>query len=300
MKSLDELRAAFQRKENDGGSTGAGNYYPFWNLDYGQSAIIRFLPDKNEDNPLGFMVEKHMHNLEINGETKKIPCLKMYDEDCPICKVSSDYYKEDDKENGKKYWRKKQYIAQALIISDPIEHRDTEESHEGEVRYISMGYQLYNVIKEAFESGDLDEIPFAFEGGCNFTIKKSKQGEYATYAVGSRFARKSTDLTEDEIEFVEEEMIDLSTLLPEKPNVEKVEGQLRAALTGAEYKESTSNPWDENEDEDEDEVKPKKTSSKKKKPVAEDDEDDVVEDDEFGESGEADDILTRIRSRRGN
>ena len=161
-----------------------------------------------------------------------------------------------------------------------------------------MGYQLYNVIKEAFESGDLDEIPFAFEGGCNFTIKKSKQGEYATYAVGSRFARKSTDLTEDEIEFVEEEMIDLSTLLPEKPNVEKVEGQLRAALTGAAYKESTSNPWDE--DEDEDEVNPKKTSSKKKKPVVEDDENDVVEDDEFGESGEADDILTRIRSRRSN
>jgi hypothetical protein len=225
----------------------------------------------------------------------------MYDEDCPICKVSSDYYKEDDKENGKKYWRKKQYIAQALIVSDPIEHKDSEESHEGEVRYISMGYQLYNVIKEAFESGDLDEIPFAYENGCNFTIKKSKQGEYATYAVGSRFARKSTDLTEDEIEFVEEEMIDLSTLLPEKPNVEKVEGQLRAALTGAEYKESTSNPWDD-KDEDEDEIKPKKTSSKKKKPVVEDDEDDedALEDDEFGESGEADDILTRIRSRRGN
>ena len=61
-----------------------------------------------------------MHNLEINGDRKSVPCLSMYGEDCPICAVSSAYYKAEDKENGKKYWKKKQHIAQALIVEDPL------------------------------------------------------------------------------------------------------------------------------------------------------------------------------------
>ena len=68
----------------------------------GEQAIIRFLPDKNQDNPLGFLVEKLSHALTINGERKTVPCLRMYGEDCPICAVSSAYYKDEDKENGKK------------------------------------------------------------------------------------------------------------------------------------------------------------------------------------------------------
>lgn len=298
MKSLEELRAAFKRnEEGSGGSGNFNNYYPFWNLDYGQSATIRFVPDKNDDNPLGFLVEKHMHHLEINGEVKKVPCMKMYGDDCPICKVSSDYYKEGDEDSGKKYWRKKTYIAQALVIEDPIDPKDGEETHDGQLRYISMGYQLYNVVKEAFESGDLEEIPFAYEGGYNFVIKKTEQGKWATYAVGSRFVRKSTDLTEDEIEFVEEEMIDLSTLLPEKPDIERIEGMLSAALTGDEYREGKS---DEDEEEVEEKPKKKKGAAAKIAKMMEEDEPEASSSDDPEEEyeEEADDILARIRGRK--
>lgn len=294
MKSLDELRAAFKRNE-DGGSKsfGPNNYYPFWNLDFGQSAVIRFLPDKNDDNPLGFMVEKHMHNLEINGETKKVPCFRMYDEECPICKVSKEYYDDDDEDNGKKYWRKKQYLTQALIIEDPIPPKEGEESHEGQVRYISMGYQLYNVVKEAFESGDLDEIPFAYEGGYNFTIKKTKQGKWGAYNVGSNFARKSSDLTQDEIDFVESEMVELDTLLPEMMDLEKVEGMLQAALTGDEYRDGENA---EDPDPIVEEIKTKK-KAKKEEPKEEPKEEKASSDDGEYED-EADDILAQIRNRR--
>jgi hypothetical protein len=302
MKSLEELRAAFKRNENDGSSSsGFNNYYPFWNLDFGQSATIRFLPDKDDDNPLGFLVEKHTHNLEINGEKKKIPCLKMYNEDCPICKVSSDYYKSGDEDNGKKYWKKRTYIAQALIIDDPIDPRDGEESQEGEVRYISMGYQLYNVVKEAFESGDLDEIPFAYKGGYNFVIKKTEQGKWATYAVGSRFVRRATDLTEDEIEFVESEMIELNSLLPDQPDAEKVEGQLQAALTGQEYKENKEEVDTPRKELDEEDTKVTSVRNKKVEKILEKEIEDEKEessdgDDEYDD--EADEILSRIRSRK--
>lgn len=294
--TLDQLRNAFKSSDNEQRENLPNNYYPFWKMKDGESATVRFLPDKNPDNPFGFLVEKLMHTLKINGENKSVPCLKMYDEDCPVCKVSSEFYKKEDRENGKKYWRKKQYITQALIISDPLPADETTgENHEGKVRYITLGYQLYNVIKEAFESGDLDEVPYAYVGGCDFVIKKTKQGEYSTYAVGSKFARKTSDLTEEQLAVVEENLGDLSELLPSNPGLDKVQGMLEAALTGDSY----------GSDDAEGQVvsKPKASGSKFKLPTSNDD----VDDNETSSSStssvdsgddEADDILKQIRARR--
>lgn len=281
MKSLEELKNAFKQSDNDGGNL-PNNYYPFWKMKDGESATVRFLPDANSENPFGFMVEKLMHTLPINGENKSVPCLKMYEEDCPICKVSSEYYKKEDKANGKKYWRKKQYITQALIVEDPLDaDEQTGETHAGKVRFLTLGYQIYNVIKEAFESGELDEVPFAFEGGCDFIIKKSKQGEYSTYAVGSRFARKSSDLTEEQLALVQENLSDLSELLPKTPGLDKVQGMLEASLTGSSYESSDDNN-----------TSATKTSSTSAPAVTESKSEETSSDDE------ADDILQQIRARR--
>ena len=239
--TLDQLKSAFKQPEE--GSNLPSNYYPFWQMKDGESCTVRFLPDANPDNPFGFMVEKLMHNLEIAGERKSVPCRKMYEEDCPICAISSAFYKQDDKANGKKYWRKKQYITQALIVEDPLDaNPETGETHVGKVRLLTLGFQIYNVIKEAFESGDLEEIPFAYEGGYDFVIKKSKQGEYSTYAMGSRFKPKQTNLSEEEIALAEEQMVDLSTLLPRDLGLEKVQGMLEAAMTGGAYDGDSSKP----------------------------------------------------------
>jgi len=235
-KTLDELKSQFQKTDNY--ESRPSNYYRFWDMKYGETATIRFLPDKNDDNPLGFMVEKLMHTLEINGERRTIPCLKMYDESCPICRVSSEFYKEEGKDsvNGKKYWRKKQHIVQALIIEDPLPvNSETGENSEGKVRYLNLSFQLYSVIKEALTGGDLDAIPYDYEDGFEFVIKKTQQGENAKYDVGSNFARRSTSLTEEEIGFVNEEIIDLSTLIPGQPDEDKMDAMLNAALTGEYY-----------------------------------------------------------------
>lgn len=238
--SLEQLRANFKTPENNNsGNNLPNNYYPFWNMEEGETCQIRFLPDADSDNPLGFLVEKVMHNLIINGEKKSVPCLSMYGEDCPICKVSQDYYKADDEANGKKYWKKKQHIAQALIVEDPLPvDKETGENHEGQVRLISLGFQLFNVIKEAFESGELDEIPFAYEGGTDFIIKKTMKGKYAAYDLGSKFVRKSTDLSEDVIANLD--LTDLKTVLPKHPGREKVEAMLEAALSGGTYEDESS------------------------------------------------------------
>lgn len=310
------LQAKFRKLNEEGERTNRpNNYYPFWNIKEGEEAIVRFLPDVNEENPMGFIVEKRMHTLEINGENKSVPCLTMYGEECPICKVSGAFYKEGDKASGKKYWRKKQHIAQALIIKDPLppEEGQTESQYEGTVRLLTLGYQIFEVVKSSFESGELDEVPFAFIDGTNFHIKKTKQGEYSTYAIGSKFARKSSDLEPEEVAFCKEHMVDLSTLLPLHPGIEKVESMLQAALTGAAYDEEANEEEQapvvaktktqnlakmlsgSNEEEDlpwEDE-KPAAKATKVTKPAAKKAEPEPEQDD----TDEAEQILARIRNR---
>lgn len=231
--SLDQLRAAFKKPESTTSNL-PNNYYRFWDMKVGQQADLRFLPDANVENSMGFLVEKKSHILNVNGNKKTVPCLSMYGEECPVCKVSQEYYKHDDKVNGKKYWRKVQYLAQALVIDNPVPVKDGDTDPQGQVRLVSLGYSLYKIIKDAFESGELDEVPFDYDNGTNFLIKKDQQGEYASYTL-SKFARKETSLDDDTIAMCQEAMVDLSTVLPKNPGYEKVEAMLEADLTGGSY-----------------------------------------------------------------
>lgn len=269
------LKAAYATPEQNTTQTSGftNNYYPFWNMKAGEKAIIRFLPDKNEDNPRGFLVEKVFHNLEINGQRRSIPCLSMYGEDCPICKISQAYYKVKDDINGKKYYKNRQNIAQILVVEDPLPADESSgEKHTGKLRYVTLSYQIYNIIKEALSSDEIDNWPDDYENGYDFIIKKTEQGGYASYAVGTKFANKPRALTETELSVVYESLIDLSTLLPKNLGEEKVQAMLDAEMNGNEYHDenkfvpSTPTPVkskvtptvaanDEEEDEDE-EVNP--------------------------------------------
>lgn len=227
------------------GAAGKNNYYPFFKMPDDSTARVRFLPDANEDNPLGFMIEKITHQLKVNGENKTVACLASYGEECPVCKVSKEYYDAGDKVNGKLYWKKKNYLAQAMIMEDPI----IEKGHEnavGKVKIFSIGYSIFKIIKDSFESGELDVAPFAYEGGTDFLIKKTKQGDFASYTL-SKFARKSSDLTEDEVEVAQAGIVDLSTLLSKKPELSAVEGILMAALTGKAYDADGGDDEDDND-----------------------------------------------------
>lgn len=237
--SLDALRSAFKKDTTTNTGNGLGNYFPFHKMQTGESSTVRFLPDLNAENPMGFLVEKRTHTLTINGQKRNVPCRTMYGEDCPICKVSSAYYKANDTVNGKKYWRKLQYIGQALIVDSPIPAQAGEEVATGTVKLMTINPQLYKVIKEAFESGDLENIPFDYEMGTNFIIKKDQQGEYASYIL-SKFAKRETALDDDTIEFVQGQLKDLSTVLPKCPELAEVEAMLEADMTGSEYKAGTT------------------------------------------------------------
>lgn len=306
--SLDQLRSAFKKDTTTNTGNGLGNYYPFHKMQTGESSTVRFLPDLNTENPMGFLVEKRTHTLTINGQKRNVPCRTMYGEDCPICKVSSAYYKANDTVNGKKYWRKLQYIAQALIVDSPIPARDGEEAAEGTVKLLTINPQLYKVVKEAFESGDLENIPFDYEMGTNFIIKKDQQGEYASYIL-SKFAKRETALDDDTIEFVKGQLKDLATILPKCPDLAEVEAMLEADMTGAEYKAGNqSRPAQGNDNDDDADMQAAMERMRNRRAAAVADEDDepapaprkpapapVAADDNDDDD---DDIIAQLKARR--
>ena len=63
-RTLADLQGAFATPSSN---FKPSNYYPFFLMKDGQQAVVRFLPDKNLENPMGFLVEKVVHNLVING-----------------------------------------------------------------------------------------------------------------------------------------------------------------------------------------------------------------------------------------
>jgi hypothetical protein len=230
---ISALRAAFKKKESEGGEGNTGfwdKFYPFYKMDFEQTVDFRFLPDLDEENPLGFIVENKYHELLINGKKKRIACAKMYGESCACCEHSQKYYDEGDEKMGKSFWRKVDYIVQGLIISTPFDY--PVKADENPVRMLSIGPKLYKVIEAKIVKGDLDEMPYDMVNGYNFRINKTKQGEYADYTT-SDFARKSTAIPEQFLTHLE--MYDLKNFRYGHIEREQMEAMIEAFLTGRSY-----------------------------------------------------------------
>ena len=243
-QSLDELVSIFTKSNNNpenSSSPNRGRFYPFWKMNFEEEAIVRFLPDKNEQNPLKFMVEKVVHRIPLNGKTETIPCMTMYGMDCPICEKSQEFYRIEGKQskNGSTYWKKKSHIIQAFIIKDPLPvDPETGTNSAGSVKLLDFGYQLYTALSVGIQSGDLQTIPYDFHAGHNFIIKKMNLNGQGKYDVASRFDRNVTALTEEQIAYCQQHMIDLREALPEQPDINVVIQKLECSVTGRPYTEN--------------------------------------------------------------
>lgn len=245
---IEQLRAAFKSKADDGNnSENVGfwqRFYPFYKMDFEQMATFRFLPDLDENNPLGFIVENKYHELIINGKKKKLACLKMYGESCPCCETSAKYYNEGDTKLGKVFWRKIDYIAQGVIVNSPFDYEIKEE--ENPVRLISISKQLYEKIESEIVNGDLDVMPYDMAAGYDFRIIKNKKivpqegggnKEYGNYS-DSSFARKSSPIKDSILNRIE--LLDLKSFRFVKIEKEAMEAMIEATLTGKSYDEGNN------------------------------------------------------------
>ena len=156
MATLQEIRAKLQAANNQQGSgqTGGDNgVYPHWNIQEGQTATLRFIPDGDPDNTF-FWIERAMIKLPfagVKGETNskpvtvQVPCMEMWGETCPILTEVRPWFKDKSlEEMGRKYWKKKSYLFQGFVVESKLQEDKTPENP---IRRFIIGSQIFNIIK---------------------------------------------------------------------------------------------------------------------------------------------------------
>ena len=228
------LKAALGKRNSSNENSGFWDkFYPFYKMDYDEVSIFRFLPDLDEENPLGFVVENKYHELQINGKKKRIGCSQMYGESCACCEASQKYYNDlGDEKMGKAFWRKVDYVAQGDIVHSAFEY--PIKADENPVRLISLGPKLFKKVETAILSGDFDVPPYDISEGYDFRIMKTRQGEYAAYD-NSEFARKSTAVSEERLARIQ--LFNLKDFRYMKIEREQMETMIEAFLTGRSYED---------------------------------------------------------------
>ena len=249
MASLSEIRARLQAAEgNKGGqgSQGGGDksIYPHWNMEEGQSATLRFLPDSNTKNTF-FWQERAMIRLPFNGikgemDSKQVmvqvPCVEMWGDACPILAEVRTWFKDKSLEDmGRKYWKKRSYIFQGFVRENPI---GDDKTPDNPIRRFIIGPQLFTLIKGALMDPELEELPTDALRGLDFRITKTQKGGYADYNT-SKWARKESALTETEQAAIEAHgLFDLSTFLPKRPTdveLKVIKEMFEASVDGQPY-----------------------------------------------------------------
>jgi hypothetical protein len=227
MATLAEIRAklkAAESKGSDNNRTGGDNsIYPFWNLKEGEEALLRFLPDGNQDNTF-FWAERAMIKLPfagIKGEaeskqiTVQVPCMEMYGETCPILTEVRPWFKDPALEDmGRKYWKKRSYIFQGFVVEDGLKETDTPENP---IRRFIIGPQIFTSIRAALVDPELEDLPTDFVHGLDYRMKKTSKGGYADYSTSS-WARRERPLSDAETAAKDTHgLFNLSDFLPKKP-----------------------------------------------------------------------------------
>jgi len=234
MATLAEIRQKLQAQE-DKKSNNGGNFdntiFPHWNIEEGSSVRVRFLPDADPNNTF-FWIERLMINLPfagIKGDPNskpvvvKVPCMEMWEPvgSCPILSEIRPWFKDPTLEDvARKYWKKRSYLMQGFVRESSLIEDDAPENP---IRRFVFTPQIFDIIKAALMDPELEELPTDYENGLDFIINKTSGGQYASYAT-SKYARKESALTEEELLAIEEHgLFDLKSFLPEKPDAKKLE-----------------------------------------------------------------------------
>ena len=246
--SLAEIRAKLQASENRKGGEGAfggdNAIYPHWNIAEGTTARVRFLPDANDKNSF-FWIERLIIKLPFAGikgqpDSKptfvQVPCVEMWGEACPILAEVRTWYKDESlKETANKYWKKRSYLFQGFVRDNPL---SDDKTPENPIRRFIISPQIFNLIKNALMDPELENLPTDYEGGLDFSIKKTSKGGYADYST-STWARKESALTADEAAAIEKfGLYNLADFLPKKPSeaeLKIIKEMFEASVDGEPY-----------------------------------------------------------------
>ncbi len=229
MASLAEIRARLAAQDTRAQrSTSSGSsdttLFPHWNIPENTQATIRFLPDADSTNEF-FWRERQLIKLPFNGvlgrpDVKRVelqvPCVEMWGGSCPVHAELRAWYKDESlKEMASRYWKKRSYLFQGFVRSNPLQDDKTPENP---IRRFIISSQIYTVIKSSLLDPEMEELPIDYMRGLDFFIKKTtKAGGYADYST-SNWSRKESALTQAEQDAIEQYgLFNLNDFMPKKP-----------------------------------------------------------------------------------
>jgi hypothetical protein len=247
MASLAEIRAKLQAssQQNTGGTGGGDNaIYPHWNIQEGQTATVRFLPDGDTNNDF-FWIERAMIKLPfagIKGETNskpvtvQVPCMEMWGESCPILTEVRPWFKDKSLEDmGRKYWKKRSYLFQGFVVDSKLSEDKTPENP---IRRFIIGSQIFNIVKNGLLDPEIQESPTDHVRGLDFKIVKTSKGGYADYST-SNYSRRERALGDAEQAAIQQYgLFNLKDFLPKKPGeveLKIIKEMFEASVDGEAY-----------------------------------------------------------------
>lgn len=201
-------------------------------------AIIRFLPDRN---PQGMPFKtnyKHAFTLENKLFIDKCPTT--IGEQCPVCDWNKDQPSDWVKDESKSY-RKKSFISNILVISDP-----GNKENEGKVFLFEFGQQIFTKLKEKLSPSYPGEEPLIYfhpEEGANFKVKVKKDGVFATWNP-SEFDGPSDITSKFDFTKIEEDLYDLEKVISENSykTYDEMQNKLNKYLKMIGYEDVANNP----------------------------------------------------------
>jgi len=234
---LERLRAALreQAEKKNGNnkptfSGGDNASYPFWDIPENSSVTLRFVPDADDDNPW-FWVERQTIRLPFAGieggdyptdkqVTVTVPCVDMFGDTCPIIAATRPWWKDDaKKDEARKYYKKRSYIASGFVVASPFEEQNPPENP---IRRFVLGSSLLEKIKAGLADPDMENHPTDYLNGCDFRVRKTKKQDYNNYDT-SEWARRARGLTEAEhIAIKQFGLYDLKTFLGSRPDADGI------------------------------------------------------------------------------
>lgn len=232
MATLASIRAALLAQENKTSARSSGSndnsLFPFWNIPDDQTAVIRFLPDKDETNDF-FWRERQMIKIPFSGVkggdenkpvTVQVPCVEMWGDTCPIHAEIRPWFKDPSLEDlARKYWKKRSFIFQGFVVTNPLAE---DELPENPIRRFTINAGIVNIIKTALMDPDIEELPTDYDQGLDFRLTKTKNGKYADYNT-SVWARRERSLSQEERDAIAKyDLFDLNDFMPKRPNEDEM------------------------------------------------------------------------------
>lgn len=261
MATFEEIKAKLlaqksrQNGERPVSNSGDNASYPFWNINTGSQAAVRFLPDGDESNTF-FWAERQVIRLPFQGVvggdyptdkpvTVTVPCVQMFNQTCPITAATKPWWKGDDEQKAlaRVYWKKKSYIFQGFVVNSPFEEQNLPENP---IRRFVINSSIFEIIRESLVNPEMEDLPIDYLGGRDFNIKKTQKGEWANYGTSS-WAMKQRSLNESELAAIQKHgLFNLSDFLgriPDADELDAIKAMFELSVAGEPYDMEAFGKW---------------------------------------------------------